>query len=432
MAAHEENRARRIVITGMGVVSPLGAGIEAYTEGLREGRSGVRTITLFDPEGFPTRFAGEVDGFSPTSTHPGRELGSAQGDRKTRLGQAAVEMAIEDAGLEAAPPAHPESCGVSMGVGIGESGPLADMERWARTEGSADEVLCRDAEALSPENALVNPPNRLARLTAARCGFSGPCYTNVANCAAGTMAVGTAMRSIARGDADLFIAGGADSMISPLLLAGFCALGALSERNEDPPGASRPFDCRRDGFVLGEGAGMVVLEELGHARARGARIYAELAGFGTSLDAFRPTDPPPDGMGAIRAMRAAIEDARLTPDRIDHINAHGTSTIQNDRIEALAIREVFGDRAAEIPVCSTKSMMGHLIAAAGAVELIACVQSLVGQVLFPTINQEAPDPECGLDTVPNRARPAAVETILSNSFGFGGQNACLVVQRGPV
>lgn len=432
MTGREENRDRRIVITGMGIVSPLGSGLEAFTEGLRAGRSGVRPITLFDPAGFPTRFAGEVDGFGPASAHPDREPGVEPGDRKTRLGRVAVEMAMEDAGLEAAPPTRPESCGVSMGVGVGESGPPADLARWARTEGSADEVLCRDAEALSPENALVNPPNRLARLTASRYGFSGPCYTNVANCAAGTVAVGTAMRSIAKGEADLFIAGGADSMISPLLLAGFCALGALSERNEDPCGASRPFDRRRDGFILGEGAGMVVVEELGHARARGARIYAELAGFGTSLDAFRPTDPPPDGMGAIRAMGAAIADARLTPARIDHINAHGTSTVQNDRIEALAIREVFGERTAELPVCSTKSMMGHLIAAAGAVELIACVQSLVGQVLFPTINQEAPDPECGLDTVPNRARPAAVETILSNSFGFGGQNACLVVQRGPV
>ncbi len=220
-------------------------------------------------------------------------------------------------------------------------------------------------------------------------------------------------------------------MLSPLLMAGFCSLDALSTRNNEPQRASRPFDRERDGFVLGEGAGMIVLEELEHATARGARIYAELLGFGTSLDAYRPTDVPPDGHGAVRAMRAAIADARIPPDQIDHINAHGTSTVQNDRIEALAIHKVFGERARAIPVTSTKSMIGHLIAAAGAVELVASVLSLFHETLFPTINQEVLDPECDLDVVANEPRITRVQTVLSNSFGFGGHNACLIVRRFP-
>jgi 3-oxoacyl-[acyl-carrier-protein] synthase II len=424
----------RVVITGMGAITPLGHSVAELYNNQIEGKSGVGPITLFDAQTFPTKFAAQVKGF---------DLGGYVRDPQrydnsgvnTRFSLAAAHQALRDAGLLGNNHVDPGRCGVYLGSGEG----IQDF----------DHLIPLIAEGYNPEANAVNPlsfaagglryfhPGRefeqeLHTTTghvAEYFGLEGPNYNCLTACAASSQAIGEAAGIIRSGDADVMLSGGSHSMIHPLGVTGFNLLTALSTRNDAPTKASRPFDAQRDGFVLGEGSGMLVLEELEHARRRGAAIYAELTGYGSTADAFRVTDSHPDGRGAIACIQQALEDANLPPQAIGYINAHGTSTQVNDRVETLAIKKIFGEHAYKVPVSSSKSMLGHLIAAAGAVELITCVMVLQRGVLPPTINYEFPDPECDLDYVPNEARSKRVDHVLSNSFGFGGQNVSLVVSR---
>ena len=425
---------RRIVITGMGAITPLGHGVEELFAALAAGRSGVGPITRFDASAFPTRFAAEVKDF---------DLGPFVGDAgrwddsglNTRFALAASRQAMEDAGLLGVVGADPTRFGVYLGAGEGTQDFhcfLSMAARSYRADAGRIDPVALSALAVRGFNArreyeqeFHTTPAHVAELF----GLEGPNLNCLTACAAGAQAVGEAAEMIRHGDADLMLAGGSHAMIHPMGVTGFNLLTALSTRNDAPQQASRPFDLRRDGFVLGEGAGLVVLEELEHARRRGAMIYAELTGYGSTADAYRVTDNHPDGRGAAACMRAALADAGLTPEEVDYINAHGTGTRLNDKSETLAIKKVFGETAYRIPVSSSKSMLGHLIAAAGAVELIVCVQAIRRGLLPPTINYETPDPDCDLDYVPNKAREKAVRHALSNSFGFGGQNVSLIVSR---
>jgi len=427
---------RRVVITGMGVITPLGDSVEALFRAQLEGRSGVRPITRFAADTFPTRIAAEVRDF---------DLGRYVADPRpwadawlnSQFAAAAARLALDDAGLLDDERVNRQRFGLYLGVGDGHH--------------DLDPLLGAIARAYRPENADIDGavfaesaltglrPGREweqelhmgpAHLAEQFC-LDGPNLSCLTACAAGSQAVGEAAELIRAGEAELMLAGGSQSMIHPFGLTGFCLLTALSQRNDEPTRASRPFDLRRDGFVLGEGAGLVVLEELEHAKERGATIYAELTGYGCTADAFRVTDCHPDGRGAVACMRAALADAGLTPSEVGYINAHGTSTQLNDRAETRAIKEVFGPAAREVAVSSSKSMLGHLIAAAGAVELVICVEAIRQGVLPPTINYETPDPECDLDYVPNVPREKRVRHALSNSFGFGGQNVSLIVSALP-
>jgi 3-oxoacyl-[acyl-carrier-protein] synthase II len=407
----------RVVITGMGAITPLGNDVETFWRNVVAGRSGVGPITLFDASAMKTRIAAEVKGFDPEAWFGRKE--ARRMDRYAQFALAATQQALQDARLD---PAHVdrERVGVILGTGIGGIGALVQ---------GVETLMTRGPDRISPFMVPMMLADTAPGLIAIAYGFRGPNMAVVTACASGTNAIGEAMHLIRRGDADVVIAGGAEAAILPVAVAAFNVMGAISTRNEEPERASRPFDRTRDGFVMGEGAGILILERLEHARARGARIYAEVVGYGTSADAYHITAPLENGEGAALAMRRALADAGLSPRDIDYINAHGTSTPLNDKSETQAIKAVFGEAAYDVPISSTKSMIGHLLGAAGAVEAIVCIRAITDGVIPPTINYEHPDPECDLDYVPNVARRKPVRTAMSNSFGFGGHNACVIFRR---
>ena len=422
---------RRVVVTGIGMVTPLGNSVEETWEGMRNGRSGVATITHFDASTFPTKIAAEVRNLDLRKfvDHPERYEFAGQ---NSKLAVAAATLAVRDSALEL-DRIDRSRFGVYLGAGEGQH----DFENFMVTlapsylEGKVNvsEFIRGGMINLHAQRELEQEPNMPVGHVAALVGAQGPNYNCLTACAASSQAIGEALELIRRGDADLMISGGAHSMIHPLGVMGFNLLTALSTRNDEPQKASRPFDRDRDGFVLGEGAGMVIIEELEHAKRRGAKIYGELVGYGSTADAFRLTDPHPEGRGAIKAIHDALADAEITPADIHYVNAHGTSTGGGDAAETVSMKVAFGEVAPKVPISSIKSMTGHLIAAAGAVELITCLLTIRDGVIPPTINYEHPDPQCDLDYVPNTAREAKVDVALSNSFGFGGQNVCLVVRR---
>lgn len=407
---------RRVVVTGLGVVSPIGTGRDAFWSALLRGTSGVRRIASFDPSGFATQIAAEVRDFDPTAYMDRKE--ARRNDRFVQFAYAAARMALEDAHLSITP-ANAGRVGVLIGSGIGGA---TTWEAQHRT------LMERGPDRVSPFFIPMIIVNMASGVTSILTGAKGPSNCVVTACATGGNAIGDAARLIQRGEADAMLAGGSEAAITELSMAGFCSMKAMSTRNDDPEGASRPFDATRDGFVMGEGAGVVVVEALEHAEARGAAIYGELIGYGVTSDAFHITQPDPEGDGAYRSMAAALADAGMAPEEVDYINAHGTSTPYNDRLETLAIKRLFGAHARRLAISSTKSMTGHLLGAAGGVEFIACVLALRDQVLPPTINYRHADPDCDLDYVPNTARRATVRTAMSNAFGFGGHNAILVVR----
>ena len=408
---------QRVVVTGMGVVTPLGIGVEQTWRGLCEGRSGISPITLFDASAFSSRIAGEVKDFAPDQWLDRREI--KRMDRYTQLGMAAAQIALEDSGLDLEA-ADRDRMGVFVGSGVGGIWTL---------ENQHNVMLDRGPMRVSPLFVPMMIADIAAGQIAIRYGLRGPNKAVVTACASSAHSIGDAYQLIKYGRAEMMVAGGAEGAVSPLAVAGFCTMKALSTRNDEPTRASRPFDAQRDGFVIAEGAGIVVLESLEHAQRRGARIYGEVAGYGMSGDAHHITAMAPDGEGASRAMSEALADAEMRPEEIDYINAHGTSTELNDAAETVAIKRTFGDHARQLAISSTKSMTGHMLGATGAVELIICLLAMRDRMIPPTINYEHPDPECDLDYVPNQARPAKVTTAMSNSFGFGGHNATLVVRQ---
>jgi 3-oxoacyl-[acyl-carrier-protein] synthase II len=424
---------RQVVITGMGWITPMGHSIEAVWPRLLKGESGISRTTLFDATTFPTSISAEVKDFRLSEHLGSTDLHSGAG-RNTSFALAACQQAWNAAGLDPNK-LDLDRVGIYLGSGEGsldfDAFTTANLSAWKQDAGAIDSVKWAQlaTELMNVTRELEQEPNmplsHLALLTGAR----GPAFNCLTACAASTQAIGEATEILRRGDADVMIGGGAHSMIHPFGVTGFNRLTALSTANEDPPKASRPFDNCRGGFVLGEGAGMVILETLEHAQRRGAKILAEVVGYGSTADAFRITDQHPDGEGAVVAMREALADAKLSPKDVGYINAHGTGTRENDGNETNAIRQVFGEDARRIPVSSIKSMMGHLIAAAGAVELICCVLALRDGMLPPTMNLENIDPECDLDYVPNKARPATFDVAMSNSFGFGGQNDTIIVRK---
>ncbi len=408
---------RRVVVTGVGALTPVGNTAEEFWSALVEGRSGIGAITRFDASGYPTRIAGEIRNFDPLKYVDKKE--ARRLDPYLHYAMACACMAVEDASLDTAS-VDGERFGVMIGSGIGGITTLLEGER-TRIEKGFDRV--------SPFVIPMLIINMASGLVSMRFGAKGPNSSVVTACATGNHAIGDAYRIIARGEADVMIAGGAEAMIVPLTVAGFCAMKAMSTRNDEPEKASRPFDAGRDGFVCSEGGGILILEALDHARGRDVRIYGEIVGYGMSGDAHHMTAPDPDGDGAARAMRAALRDARVAPTEVGYINAHGTSTPYNDKFETQAIKRVFGEHAARLAVSSTKSMTGHLLGAAGGIEAIATLLAIHNGLLPPTINYETPDPECDLDYVPNHARKQEVEVALSNAFGFGGTNATLVFRK---
>jgi 3-oxoacyl-[acyl-carrier-protein] synthase II len=408
---------KRVALTGLGVVSPIGTGKDAFWSALMEGRSGVRRISAFDPAPFECQIAGEVADFDPSAYLDRKDV--RRNDRFVHFAVAAARMALEDAGF-AITPQNRDDVGVIIGTGIGGA------PTW---EEQHQVLLERGPGRVSPFFVPMMIINMASGIVSMLVGARGPNFSVVSACATGGHAIGEAFRIVQRGDARAMICGGTEAAITPLSLAGFCSMKAMSTRNDPPDRALCPFDARRDGFVMGEGAGVVLLEEWEHAERRGARIYAEMAGYGMSADAYHITQPDPEGEGAARAIAAALRDAGLEPREVSYINAHGTSTPYNDKFETLAIKRVFGAHASRVPVSSTKSMTSHLLGAAGGVELIACALAIERQVLPPTINYEVPDPDCDLDYVPNAPRPARVEVAMSNAFGFGGHNAILIIRR---
>ncbi|HEY3395321.1 MAG TPA: beta-ketoacyl-[acyl-carrier-protein] synthase family protein [Lacipirellulaceae bacterium] len=419
---------RRVVVTGVGCVTPLGTTVSELWANLKEGRSGVDYTTLFDASNFPTRISAEVRNWSLADVGEDPEPWEKRG-RHTRFAVGAAKQAMEESGV--AGTVDPDRFGVYLGAGEGQQDfhNFSHMMVAALKDGQLDlgTFIRVGLERLDPQLELEQEPNMPAAYLATRFGAEGPNFNCLTACAASSQAVGEATEIIRRGDADVMLSGGAHSMIHPFGVTGFNLLTALSERNDAPQKASRPFDLNRDGFILGEGGAIVVLEEYERAKKRGAPIYGEILGYGTTADAFRITDTHPEGRGAITCMKMALRDAGRGPDDVDYINAHGTSTQVNDRVETIAIKEALGSEVAyKVPVSSTKSMTGHLIAAAGATELIICLMAMRDNVVPPTINYETPDPQCDLDYVPNAAREKKVRTILTNSFGFGGQNIALV------
>lgn len=408
---------RRVVVTGLGLVSPLGIGVEANWKAMLEGKSGIGPITKFDASAFSSRIAGEVRDFDPLEFMDKKEVRKM--DPFIQYAIAAAAQAVEDAGLTKEN-LEGDGTGVYVGSGIGGIGAI---------ENQHEILLTKGPNRVSPFFLISSIINEASGQISIKYRAKGPNSATATACATGTHAIGDSFKIIARGDADIMLAGGAEAPITPLGLAGFCAMRALSLRNDEPSKASRPFDAQRDGFVMGEGAGIVILEELGNAMKRGARVYAEIVGYGMSGDAYHVSAPCLDGEGAYQSMRRALEDAQIAPDEVDYINAHGTSTPYNDKIETLAIKRLFGDYARKVGINSTKSMTGHLLGAAGGFESAASVLCLKDQIMPPTINYEFPDPECDLDYVPNKARPASIRYALSNSFGFGGTNGALVFKR---
>lgn len=408
---------RRVVITGLGTLNPLGNDAAATWEAAKAGQSGIGPITLFDAGDYPTRIAGEVKAFDPVARFGRKD--ARRMARLTQLVMAATEEALVDAQLRDTP-VNRERTGVIIGSGMGALDPIQD---------AADTLRERGPNRISPffvPMMLADTPSAQISITH---GLTGPNLAVYSACASGNNALGEAAAAIRRGAADIMLAGGTEACILPLALAGFGVMGAISTRNDEPQQASRPFDADRDGFVVSEGAAVLVLEERNHALARGATVYGELLGYGSSADAWHITMPDEMGAGAGASMRAALLDAELTPDDVDYINAHGTSTPLNDRAETAAIKTLFGQRAAALPISSTKSMTGHLLGAGGALEAILCLMALRDGVIPPTINYTRPDPACDLDYVPNTARAADLRVVMSNAFGLGGHNATLILGR---
>jgi 3-oxoacyl-[acyl-carrier-protein] synthase II len=408
---------RRVVVTGMGMVTPLGVGTEASWKALCQGKSGVGPVTHFDASQFRTRIAGEVKGFNPLDFID-RKL-ARRGDRFIHFALAAARMALQDSGLKITA-ANDERVGVSVGTAMGG---IESIER------NHELLIKGKRQQISPFFVPSFLCNMATGQVAIEFGAKGANMCTVTACASGTHAIGDAAVIIQRGEVDAMIAGGTEAAIRPLVFAGLDPLKVMSARNDAPEKASRPFDKERDGFVIGEGAGMVILEELTSAQNRGAKIYGEVLGYGLNSDAYHITAPDPEGKGAASCMRLALEDAGISTDRIDYINAHGTSTELNDLSETKAIKSVFGERAHRIPISANKSMMGHLWAGAGVIEAIASLLTINEGIIPPTINYETPDPECDLDYVPNKARKAEVNIVLSNSFGFGSTNGCLILGK---
>ena len=408
---------RRVVVTGLGLVTPIGNSVEATWAGLMAGRSGVDYIRKFDASDFPVRIAAEVKDFDPldyVEKKEARKMGSF-----IHYAIAASDEALRDSGLRITPEIA-ERVGTYISSGIGDF--------WA-IEREHSKLLKEGPGRVSPffiPSAIVN---LAAGQVSIRTGAKGPNSATATACSAGAHAIGDSFKIIQRGDADVMICGGAESAITPMSVAGFAAMRALSTRNDDPPRASRPFDAERDGFVIGEGAGIMILEELEFARRRGARIYAEIAGYGMTADAYHITQPDETASGAVRVMQMAMRDAGVHPEQVGYINAHGTSTPYNDRLETLAIKKAFGEHAYRLAVSSTKSMTGHLLGAAGGIEAVFSVLAIARKMIPPTINYTTPDPDCDLDYVPNEPREAQIECALSNSFGFGGTNAALLFRR---
>jgi len=415
MASHQE---RRVVVTGIGVVTPLGHQVDVFWNNLISGKSGIGPITSFDPALFDTKIAGEVKNFDPLPAFPSAK-DVRRTDRYSQFGVHAGWQALLDSGLELAK----ENCdeiGVFLGSGIGGL---------ATTTEQVKILLERGPGRLSPFMIPMLISNMASGLFSMYHNLRGPNFATCSACATANHAIGEAWRTIKMGDAQVMFAGGAEATIVPVGIGGFCAMRAMSTRNDDPQRASRPFDKDRDGFVMGEGAGMLVLEELEHAKKRGAKIYCEIAGYGNTADAHHLTAPSPDGEGAARCMKMALRSGGLNPTDISYINAHGTSTPQGDVCETLAIKTVFGDYAKKVAVSSTKGATGHMLGAAGAVEMSVCVLAIKNGVVPPTINYTTPDPECDLDYVPNTAREMAVNAIVNNSFGFGGHNSTITAKK---
>ncbi|HOE57856.1 MAG TPA: beta-ketoacyl-ACP synthase II [Bacillota bacterium] len=408
---------RRVAVTGIGVISPIGIGKEKYFQSLKEGKCGVDYITRFDTENFDTKIAAEVKDFEPTEYIDKKEC--RRMDRFTQFAIAAAKMAAEDSGFDSES-IDSNRFGVCIGSGIGGMETMETQYNILREKGPG---------RVSPFMIPMMISNIAAGNISIELNAKGPNTTVVTACASATNAIGEAFRTIQRGDAEIMVTGGTEASITPLSLAGFCSMKALSTRNDDPKTASRPFDKDRDGFVMGEGAGMLIIEDLEHAEKRGARIYGEIVGYGASGDAYHITAPAPDADGAYRAMLMAVKDAGIEAYELDYINAHGTSTSLNDKLETLAIKRLLGKNAGNVAVSSTKSMTGHLLGAAGAIEAIACIMAINEGIIPPTINYTTPDEECDLDYVPNKARNAKVTYAMSNSLGFGGHNASIILKK---
>jgi 3-oxoacyl-[acyl-carrier-protein] synthase II len=408
---------KRVVITGIGMVSPLGIGNEATWEGLVAGRSGIGPITRFDASEYAARIAGEVKGFEPEKWIEKKEV--KKSDLFIQYAIAATDFATEDSGFKI-DDRNAERAGVIIGSGIGGLPLIEEMHR---------KLIERGPSRISPFFIPGLIVNLAAGQVSIRLGAKGPNSAPATACATGAHAIGDAFKIIQRGDADAMIAGGAEAVVTPLAVGGFAAMRALSTRNEEPERASRPWDAERDGFVMAEGAGIVILEERDAAIARGAKIYCEVVGYGMTSDAYHITAPSEDGSGMSRVMQVAMRDGGVEPGQIDYINAHGTSTPPGDKAETMAVKTVFGEHAYKLAISSTKSMTGHLLGAAGGLEAAICAKAMIEGVLPPTINYENPDPECDLDYVPNELRRKEINFALSNSFGFGGTNACLVFAR---
>jgi len=408
---------KRVVVTGLGAITPIGMGKQEFWQALLEGKSGIAKITRFDSTDYTTQIAGEVKNFDATQYIDKKE--AKRMDRFTQFAVVAAKMALEDSGIDLTAE-NLQRIGTVVGTGIGGIDTLNDQYKVLFDKGPS---------RISPFFVPMMIANMAAGQVSINMGLQGPCSCVITACATGTNAIGDAFKIIQRGDADVMFAGGTEAAVSPAAMAGFCAMKALSTRNDEPEKASRPFDRNRDGFVMGEGAGVVVLESLEHAQARGAAIYAEISGYGSNADAYHITAPAPEGVQAARCMELAIKDAGLQTTDVDYINAHGTSTPLNDKNETLAIKSLFGDHAAKLAISSIKSMTGHLLGASGGIEFIAAALTVSNDIIPPTINYENPDPELDLDYVPNKARKQAVNVALSNSFGFGGHNATLLVKK---
>jgi 3-oxoacyl-[acyl-carrier-protein] synthase II len=408
---------RRVVVTGMGAVTPVGNSVAEFWEALRAGKSGIDRVTKFDPADFATRIAGEVKNFDPLNYIDKKE--ARRMDTAEQYSIATSQQAYDDAKLNS-DSFDPCRAGVVIGSGIGG---IETLEKQLAV------LFKQGPSRISPFFIPMMIVDMCAGLVSMRFGFKGPNYATVSACATSAHAIGDSFKIIQRDDADLMIAGGSEASITPSSMAGFCSARAISTRNDEPQRASRPFDKERDGFVMSEGSGMLILESLEHAQKRKARIYAELVGLGMSADAYHITAPEPEGEGATRSMRLALKDGDLSPESVDYINSHGTATELGDIAETLAIKKVFGERAYQIPVNATKSMIGHLLGATGAAELIAGIKCMEEGILHPTVNYEFPDPRCDLDYVPNKAREKQINVFISNSFGFGGHNVTLAVRK---
>jgi len=427
MSLRNTGRGRRVVVTGIGAVTSLGHDVASTWQGLEAGRCGVRTISLFDASKFDTQIAAEVRDFPFDSLQACPEVKQVL-DRKNSFGYAAAQQAMADAHLAPGSNLEPNRFGIALGTEGRRDTLLPELNQRkleARTLEQRRAVL-----ATIPDSEYLRyAPYGLAYALGGAFQARGPITTISTACTSSSQALGNALDKIRSGEADVMLAGGAESLMEPTMVSAFILLGALSHRNDDPQRACRPFDATRDGFILAEGAAMLVLEDAWHAYRRGARIYAELAGFGCSINAYRITDSPPDGQGPFLAMRAALDDAGMTPGDIDYINAHGTSTVQNDASETVAIKRCFGELAGRVPISSTKSMTGHMVNAAGAIEALIAALVIQNGYIPPTINYENPDPVCDLDYVPNQGRRVKVRAVISNSFGFGGSNGSLVLRE---